>query len=623
MKKIILVLIFGFNSVIFGQISGNSSDIIGKGWDAKDVNRGIQNLAVNGNNSDYTNENYIGNEIELERLSNELHKARMSNNLAEANKIQEKISHITNEPQQIMNQTQVGMKYENIPVEIPVQIGVSKINSASAKIISVATTTEKYNGKIWVISTEDSQTIGADTAKVYYSTNGGMSWIRLMTIFFEAGQSYKYLANDLDIESVTNGTSTVLYVSAGVVKNGKTTVLYKFNANGKGLNSYFTITNLTNQYYGGRVCSDNAKYDGTVYVYYAFTQDSTIGVNNHNIKMNVFCITTPFDTNPIIQQRRRLTNGYASYIVSQPDSAVSYSDIACMDSIGVKDLLVTIQCFNKSAPAYFNLYMSTSNNSGLSLSRNYAIAQFTAASHPRIGTSGRIYGPYIFCTVLSKESNVDNNPKAVYSTNIGASWIENYLNTSQDTTYSVDVISITSGLGFYFAFNSQKAGVKEAFYGSYSYPNFSVVSTKMNNIESDNFLGTIRAGYRTTGSDSCLAVWAGLNGSNMYASLGCSGPFIGVNEESSIVADKFTLNQNYPNPFNPSTNISYNLKKAGFVSLVVYDNLGKEIMQLVNQNQAMGNYEINFNFEGLESGIYYYRITVNGFSETRKMVMVK
>jgi len=225
--------------------------------------------------------------------------------------------------------------------------------------------------------------------------------------------------------------------------------------------------------------------------------------------------------------------------------------------------------------------------------------------------------------VLSKESNVDNNPKAVYSTNIGASWIENYLNTSQDTTYSVDVISITSGLGFYFAFNRQKAGVKEAFYGSYSYPNFSVVSTKMNNIESDNFLGTIRAGYRTTGSDSCLAVWAGLNGSNMYASLGCSGPFIGVHEESGTVADKFTLNQNYPNPFNPSTNISYNLKKAGFVSLVVYDNLGKEIMQLVNQNQAMGNYDIDFNFEGLESGVYYYRITVNGFSETRKMVLVK
>jgi hypothetical protein len=85
----------------------------------------------------------------------------------------------------------------------------------------------------------------------------------------------------------------------------------------------------------------------------------------------------------------------------------------------------------------------------------------------------------------------------------------------------------------------------------------------------------------------------------------------------------FSLNQNYPNPFNPSTIISYQLSAEGFVLLKVYNVLGKEISTLVNEIKQSGVHEVNFNASEFGSGIYMYRMTVNNFTQTRKMIVLK
>ena len=95
-----------------------------------------------------------------------------------------------------------------------------------------------------------------------------------------------------------------------------------------------------------------------------------------------------------------------------------------------------------------------------------------------------------------------------------------------------------------------------------------------------------------------------------------------VENESTVTAD-FTLFHNYPNPFNPSTKIRYEIPERSFVTLKVYDVLGKEIATLVNEEKLNGNYEVEFNGIGLASGIYYYRITVGNFSQTKKMILLK
>ncbi len=89
-------------------------------------------------------------------------------------------------------------------------------------------------------------------------------------------------------------------------------------------------------------------------------------------------------------------------------------------------------------------------------------------------------------------------------------------------------------------------------------------------------------------------------------------------------AEEFTLFQNYPNPFNPSTRISYSLPNSGYVSLKVYDILGREIETIVNEFQKAGTYAAHFDASNLASGIYFYELQVgNEFVETKKMLLMR
>jgi len=85
----------------------------------------------------------------------------------------------------------------------------------------------------------------------------------------------------------------------------------------------------------------------------------------------------------------------------------------------------------------------------------------------------------------------------------------------------------------------------------------------------------------------------------------------------------FSLGQNYPNPFNPSTKIAYTLPVNGEVSLIVYDNLGTEVANLVNETKVAGRYEVDFSAINLPSGVYFYRLTVGSFVDTKKMMLLK
>jgi hypothetical protein len=85
----------------------------------------------------------------------------------------------------------------------------------------------------------------------------------------------------------------------------------------------------------------------------------------------------------------------------------------------------------------------------------------------------------------------------------------------------------------------------------------------------------------------------------------------------------YSLNQNYPNPFNPSTKISFDIPKSGFVILKVYDILGKEVSTLIYENKQAGSYIIEFNASNLPTGVYFYRIKVNDFTDIKKMIFIK
>lgn len=88
-------------------------------------------------------------------------------------------------------------------------------------------------------------------------------------------------------------------------------------------------------------------------------------------------------------------------------------------------------------------------------------------------------------------------------------------------------------------------------------------------------------------------------------------------------SNSYSLEQNYPNPFNPATSIRFNLPYAGNVKLGIYNILGEKIITLVNEYKGPGVYTIIFDANGLNSGMYIYKIETNGFIQSHKMTIIK
>ncbi len=111
--------------------------------------------------------------------------------------------------------------------------------------------------------------------------------------------------------------------------------------------------------------------------------------------------------------------------------------------------------------------------------------------------------------------------------------------------------------------------------------------------------------------------------SNQLATLGidCSGT--DLEEEVNPLPQEFILNQNYPNPFNPTTTISFSIGKPEFVTLKVYDLLGREVAVLFNNYLNQGNYRFDFNSSPLSSGVYLYRLQTESFDQTKQMILLK
>ena len=133
------------------------------------------------------------------------------------------------------------------------------------------------------------------------------------------------------------------------------------------------------------------------------------------------------------------------------------------------------------------------------------------------------------------------------------------------------------------------------------------------------------------GNNGAIAIWADdepLNGifAQQISKNGNLGEVLtSINDDNNINTNpnSFKLFQNYPNPFNPSTTIKYAVGSMQFVTLKVYDILGREISMLVNQEKQAGNYEVNWNAANMPSGVYIYTLRVNGYTNSKKMLLLK
>lgn len=137
-----------------------------------------------------------------------------------------------------------------------------------------------------------------------------------------------------------------------------------------------------------------------------------------------------------------------------------------------------------------------------------------------------------------------------------------------------------------------------------------------------------------SGDQIKITIWDKLDGDNViydnlimnelgggYITI-VNSPFVKEGNELNI-PDEFSLEQNYPNPFNPSTTIKYSIPNSGFVTLKVYDIIGNELVTLVDEERSPGSYEVSFNASDYASGIYIYALRADGFTQTKKMMLIK
>ncbi|MBI5403623.1 MAG: T9SS type A sorting domain-containing protein [Ignavibacteriae bacterium] len=129
-------------------------------------------------------------------------------------------------------------------------------------------------------------------------------------------------------------------------------------------------------------------------------------------------------------------------------------------------------------------------------------------------------------------------------------------------------------------------------------------------------------GYYTDNSTGCTMT-SGAGQANRPNACFTMTAASGTGPVSNIVPKEYSLNQNYPNPFNPVTKINFEVPKQGFVSLKIFDVLGREVKTLVNEVKTPGVYSIDFNGAELSSGVYFYRMESAEFTDIKKMMLIK
>ena len=148
-------------------------------------------------------------------------------------------------------------------------------------------------------------------------------------------------------------------------------------------------------------------------------------------------------------------------------------------------------------------------------------------------------------------------------------------------------------------------------------------------VKFDGSSWTVYNSSNTSLSNYLLCVKPGLNENIWTGSDGFGLAVLNENGLSAVeqindeLVKEYSLDENYPNPFNPATKIRFSVPKTSDVNLLIYDILGNEIATLVNEVEQAGIYEVDFDASGLPSGIYFYRLTTPGFTQTKKMILLK
>ena len=224
-----------------------------------------------------------------------------------------------------------------------------------------------------------------------------------------------------------------------------------------------------------------------------------------------------------------------------------------------------------------------------------------------------------------------------FSTNSGTNWIQTALNNQyiwSIATIGNNIIAGTGGGGVFLSSNNGTNWIQTSlnnktintlaisgnniFAGTTNYGIYLSTNYGANWIQKNQGLMDITSVFTLLITNNYI--FAGTNSSVWRRSL---FEIIGINQISKVIPSSYSLSQNYPNPFNSNSKIKIENAKLGNVKLIVYDIIGRDVETLINEKLQPGTYEVTFDGSNLNSGVYFYRLTSDGFTETKRMILLK
>jgi len=481
-------------------------------------------------------------------------------------------------------------------------------------------------GTLWVVAVIESNPFGSDKIGIYRYEQTG--WVLKTYVYTLRNISYTI---DAEIVETTSGNKALWiatdYTEAVTFKRKVLVIGLNLNNLAEG-----TIMDLVwpggsaNSYYNPRITTDNG-VDGDFPYIYLITSVDSLMVNSKHVNGQKFAY--------IINAASPFT-AEAHYRpdflpVFWPDGGTSeihtlHSDIAYVNQQAQGSKLIFTY---SNVPDQTKIWLSSADIAGSN-------AQF-------MGTISRGNNNKIINSVISSPGGL-NEPQVMVV------FEENYNNSGDYDLYSarsndggvnweinqIDLSTSSSVVGKLV----NRRGVLDEYYLSYSTGGQSIMSVKSNNNTSyywdapvqvndatptfNNYNSSV--GFTNTVGER-LTVWSRFDQPLTMPVL-LIGSFFpnlptGIEDTEIETLKSFDLLQNYPNPFNPSTTISFSIPDEDFVSLKVFNSLGEQIADLINETKPAGNYSVAFDASELTSGIYFYTISAGRFSESKKMIYLK
>jgi hypothetical protein len=387
-----------------------------------------------------------------------------------------------------------------------------------------------------------------------------------------------------------------------------------------------------------------------------------IDFSNSPYKNNIYVTWTLFDS---LQSQDPMDSCYV-YFCKSTDAGSSFSNpkrVSPKAGRGFWDIMTPegpVPCTGKNGEIYVcfpynqQIYVNRSTDGGNTWLNNdifvstqpggwmYHYSPVIACDISNSQYSGNVY----ICFSDLRTSSTDRDIWLVKSTNNGNNW-SNPVKVNNDTPghtqdlpwICVDRVTGYIWIVFYDSRNYSGSSVYDTYVARSTNGGNTFQNVKVSNVNSSTMSTPWLGDYIgiTAYNNKVRPVWTtstGYGTSNIWTAL-IDTFTIGIQPVNSEMPDKFSLYQNYPNPFNPTTKIKFDIPQKTviarsratwqslMVTLKVFDILGKEIATLVNEQLSSGTYEVTFDGSNLPSGIYFYQLKTEKFSETKKLILLK